>query len=92
LVRGKETDLWRKCQLVTSRAMGQGDLVLREAADLVRPHGHVVIYKGPSFAGEEKDKTMLAADELGYRLVTEHRVVLEAGDPERVIVVFCRER
>src|SRR5690606_20400316 len=67
LVRGKETDLWRKCQLVTCRAMGQGDLVLREAADLVRPHGYVALYKGPAFAGEERERTLAAGEKLGYR-------------------------
>lgn len=92
LVKGKEHDLWRKCQLVTSRAMGQGDLVLREAADLVRPHGHVIIYKGPAYVGDERAATVAAAEELGYRLVTEHRFVLEPGDPERLIIVYCRER
>lgn len=92
LVRGKETDLWRKCQLVTCRAMGQGDLVLREAADLVRPHGYVALYKGPAFAGDERERTLAAGEKLGYRSIAERRVVLEDGDPERIIVIFIRQR
>lgn len=91
-VAGRATDLWRKCQLVTCRAMGQADLVLAEAADLVRPHGHVAIYKGPAFAGDERTRAMAKADELGYRLIAERATVLEDGDPERVIAVFQRLR
>ncbi len=86
------TDLWRKCQLVVSRAMGQAGDVLAEAADLVRPHGHLVIYKGPAFTGEEKAETLTTAGRLGYRFVSERRVKLEDADPERVLVVFERIR
>lgn len=91
-IRGQHHDLWRKCQVVTCRAMGQGDLVLEEAADLVRPHGHVVMSKGPSYVGEERDRTLAAAEKLGYRLVTERGLVLDEGEGERIIAVFCRER
>ena len=92
LIRGKETDLWRRCQLVTCRAMGQGDVVLREAADLVRPHGFVALYKGPGYVGEESDRTLVVAEELGYRRITERKVVLEENDPVRTIIIFNRER
>ncbi|MBA3845219.1 MAG: class I SAM-dependent methyltransferase [Planctomycetes bacterium] len=96
-LRGGETptaapDLWRKCQLVVSRAMGQAGDVLAEAADLVRPHGHVVIYKGPAFAGDEKAATLESGGRLGYRFVAERRVRLDDADPERVLVVFERIR
>jgi 16S rRNA (guanine527-N7)-methyltransferase len=85
-------DLRRRCQLVVSRAMGPAAEVLREAADLVRPNGHLLVFKGPAFAGDEKAEAMAAADELGYRFVAERRSRLDETDPERVLVVFERVR
>jgi 16S rRNA (guanine527-N7)-methyltransferase len=82
--------LHRRCQLVVSRAMAQCDEVLDEAAALLQPHGHCVVFKGPAFAGEERERTMGACARLGYRFVSERRVVLEDGDPERVMVIFER--
>ncbi len=96
-LRGGETtavaagrDLYRHAQLVLCRAMGQAAEVLAESVDLLHRSGHVIIYKGPAFAGEEKAAALAAADRLGFRFVSERRVVLEDGDPERVMVVFQR--
>jgi 16S rRNA (guanine527-N7)-methyltransferase len=83
-------ELRRRCQLVVSRAMGQCDEVLAEAAPLLQGHGHCIVYKGPAFAGEERERTMGGCGRLGYRFLSERRTVLEDGDPERVMVVFER--
>jgi 16S rRNA (guanine527-N7)-methyltransferase len=96
-LRGGETahaapDLRRRCQLVVCRAMGQADTVLVEAADLLHKSGHLVIYKGPAFAGEEKQTAVTACEALGYRFIGERRVTLEESDPERVMAVFQRNR
>jgi 16S rRNA (guanine527-N7)-methyltransferase len=88
----KASGLRRSCQLVTCRAMGQASLILEEAADLLEKSGHLVIYKGPAFAGDERQAALAACTGLGYRFVSERRVVLEDGDPERVMVVFERNR
>jgi 16S rRNA (guanine527-N7)-methyltransferase len=82
--------LYRACQLVVSRAMGAGDLVLAEAAPLLMPHGHCVLAKGPSWPGPERDAARAAAPGLGYRVVAEQQVVLEDGDPRRWLVAFER--
>lgn len=94
-LRGGETarlapDLRGRCQLVVSRAMGQCDEVLSEASPLLGNHGHCIVYKGPAFAGKERERTLLYAEELGYRFVDDRRVSLDEGDPERVMVVFER--
>jgi 16S rRNA (guanine527-N7)-methyltransferase len=83
-------ELRRRCQLVVCRAMGQAAEVLAEAADLLHKSGHLAIYKGPAFAGEERDHALAAAGRLGYRFVSDRRVVLEDGDPERLIVIYQR--
>ncbi len=89
---GKAPDLRRRCQLVTCRAMGQAAEVLAEAADLLHKSGHLALYKGPAFAGDERAAALSVCARLGYRFVTEHRVMLDEGDPERVMVVFERIR
>jgi 16S rRNA (guanine527-N7)-methyltransferase len=89
-VVGRADDIRRRCQLVTCRAMGQAVEVLQEAAQLLHKSGFCVIYKGPAFAGEEKAVAEKACDELGYRYVSERRVILEDGDPERVMVIYQR--
>jgi 16S rRNA (guanine527-N7)-methyltransferase len=83
-------ELHRRCQLVVNRAMGQADEVLAEAAPLLRPHGHLLIWKGPAFEGQERDRAAAAAPKLGYRVVGVRRLTLVAGDPERVLA--CYER
>jgi 16S rRNA (guanine527-N7)-methyltransferase len=90
--RIKADDLRRSCQLVTCRAMGQAEAVLTEAADLLEKSGHLVIYKGPAFAGDERQAALMACDRLGYRFVSERLVTLEDGDPERVMAIFQRIR
>ena len=83
-------DLRRRCQLVVCRAMGQASEILAECADLLHKSGHCVIYKGPAFAGDERDTAQTTASKLGYRYVSERRVVLEEGDPERVMAIYQR--
>lgn len=82
--------LSRRCQLVTSRAMGQAAEVLQQAAPLLRRHGNLLIWKGPAFAGEEREAALKACPRLGFRHVADRAVVLEPGDPERIIAVFER--
>jgi 16S rRNA (guanine527-N7)-methyltransferase len=83
-------DLHRRCQLVTCRAMGQADEILAEAAPLLRPHGHLLLYKGPAYAGEERSRAHGSAPRCGFRVLGERSLVLEDGDPERVIAAFER--
>jgi 16S rRNA (guanine527-N7)-methyltransferase len=83
-------ELRRRCQLVVCRAMGQAAEVLAESADLLHKSGHLVIYKGPAFAGDERTVALAAAVKHGFRFVSERSCVLEEGDPERVMVVFQR--
>jgi 16S rRNA (guanine527-N7)-methyltransferase len=94
-LRGSEVgrsapDLQRNCQLVVCRAMGQAVEVLKESSMLLRKSGHLIIYKGPSFAGDEKAASLKACDDLGFRFIGEKRVKLEDEDPERVMAVFQR--
>jgi 16S rRNA (guanine527-N7)-methyltransferase len=88
----KAVELRRSCQLVTCRAMGRAAAVLEEAADLLHKSGHLVLYKGPAFAGAERDEALRACDRLGYRLVNQRQLVLEEGDPGRVMAIFQRLR
>lgn len=95
-LRGLETprtapDLRGKCQLVTSRAMAQAVEVLTEAAPLLRRHGHCIIYKGPAYLGEERKSALIRSTKLGYRHVADRSLVLEPGDPERILTVFERQ-
>ncbi|GDY13766.1 ribosomal RNA small subunit methyltransferase G [Planctomycetota bacterium] len=83
-------ELHRKCQLVTSRAMGAGDEVLAEAAPLIHHHGHCLLFKGPSWLGAEREAALAAAPRCGFRFVAEREVVLEDGDPPRLLVCFQR--
>ena len=48
------------------------------------------MYKGPSFISEEKSDAMRVCSNFGYRFVNQQAVVLEEGDPERLLVVFQR--
>lgn len=83
-------DLHRHCQLVVNRAMGQADEVLAEVAPLLRPHGHLLIWKGPAFEGTERDRAAAAAPKLGFRVLGVRRVVLDDGDPERLLAAYQR--
>ena len=83
-------DLRQKCQIVTSRAMAQAAEVLTEAAPLLKPHGYCLIFKGPAFDGPERTAAKAICPRLGYRFVSERRIALDAGDPERVVVVYER--
>jgi 16S rRNA (guanine527-N7)-methyltransferase len=89
-VQAAGADLHHRCHIVTSRAMAQAAEVLREAAPLLQRHGHCLIFKGPAFDGEERAAAKAACPKLGFRFVSERRVALEAGDPERVVVVYER--
>lgn len=89
-VAGTAPHLHRRCQLVVNRAMGQADEVLAEAAPLLRPHGHLLIWKGPAFEGEERDRAAAAAPKLGYRVVGVRRLRLTDEDPERLIAAYER--
>ena len=89
-VIARAADLRRGCQLVTCRAMGQAIEVLHESVHLLRKGGFLVIWKGPAFAGDEKLLALSACNQLGFNFIGERSVVLEEGDPERVMVIFQR--
>lgn len=93
--RGREvakaaTDLWRKTQVVVSRAAGPVDRMLEETMHMVEPHGHLVIAKGPNYGGEEQERAEVTARKCGYVWVADNAIVLEPGDPERRILIFER--
>jgi 16S rRNA (guanine527-N7)-methyltransferase len=83
-------DLYKKCQLVVNRAMGQADEVLAEVAPLLRLHGHLLLWKGPAFEGQERDRAAAAAPKLGFKVLGVRRLHLVEGDPERLLA--CYER
>eukprot|EP00698_Gefionella_okellyi_P000224 TRINITY_DN1018_c0_g2_i4.p2 TRINITY_DN1018_c0_g2~~TRINITY_DN1018_c0_g2_i4.p2 ORF type:complete len:251 (+),score=51.20 TRINITY_DN1018_c0_g2_i4:1537-2289(+) len=84
----KAGHLVKRCQMVTCRAMAQSAEVLKESAAFLRPGGYAMLYKGPAFAGDEKQTALAACGRLGYKFIREFRMTLEEGDPERVIAVF----
>ena len=88
----RDPQLKRTCQLVVSRAMGPTSDVLVEAAPLLHRSGHLVVYKGPAYPGEEEQQALETCKAIGYRPISQRWVALEAGDPERVQVVFERVR
>ncbi|MEK7413402.1 MAG: RsmG family class I SAM-dependent methyltransferase [Planctomycetota bacterium] len=83
-------ELHRRCQLVVNRAMGPAAEILAESAPLLRPHGHLVIWKGLAFAGKERDEAAAKAPKLGFRVVGIRRLQLLEGDPERLLVTYER--
>jgi 16S rRNA (guanine527-N7)-methyltransferase len=89
-VRHAAPELFRTCQLVVSRAMGAGALVLEEAAPMLKSHGYCLLYKGPSWPEAEKAEAMGKAVGLGFRFVAERSLHLEDGDPERWLIAFER--
>jgi 16S rRNA (guanine527-N7)-methyltransferase len=94
-LRGSEVaraapDLHHRCQLVVNRAMGQADEVLAEVAPLLRQHGHLLLWKGPAFEGQERDRAAAAAPKLGFRVLGVRRLHLVEGDPERLIACYQR--
>lgn len=89
-VKRAAPELFRRCQLVVCRAMGQAAEVLAEANAMLQKSGHLILYKGPAFSGDEKSVALKACDELGFRFIGEKRVKLEDDDPERVMAVFQR--
>jgi 16S rRNA (guanine527-N7)-methyltransferase len=86
----RDPRLHRRCQLVTSRAMAETVECMREAAPLLRRHGHLMVWKGPAFAAEERPAVNAACAQYGWRLVAERPHRLEESDPERVLVVLER--
>jgi 16S rRNA (guanine527-N7)-methyltransferase len=86
----RDTALRRACQLVVSRAMAAAAEVLAEAAPLLQKSGHLVIYKGPSYPGDEEQQAIAACKAHGFRPISQRWVQLDAADPERVQVIFQR--
>lgn len=82
--------LHRRCQLVVNRAMGPAAEILAEAAPLLRPHGHLLIWKGPAFEGQERDEAASKAPRMGFRVLGVRRLRLEDSDPERLLVAYER--
>jgi 16S rRNA G527 N7-methylase RsmG len=70
--------------------MGQAVEVLHESVHLLHKGGFLVIWKGPAFAGEEKNAALSVCNQLGFNFIGERRVILDEGDPERVMVIFQR--
>ncbi len=84
--------LKRNCQLVVCRAMGQAAEILAEAGPLLQKSGHLVIYKGPAYSGDEEHTAVEACRHLGFRAISQRWVKLDEGDPERVQVIFEKIR
>ena len=73
---------------MVSRAAAAVDKLLLECAQLLSKHGYLVAAKGPKYLDDEHEAALAQAKKSGYRFVSKHGVVLEEGDPERLLVVF----
>ena len=81
-------DLHESCQLVVSRAAGPAQRIIEEAAPLLMSEGHLVLAKGPGFVGDESAEANKARKQFGFKAAREEYVQLEAGDPERLILIY----
>lgn len=85
-------DLYRRCQLVSTRATGNVIAMAREAVDMLCPGGLLVVWQGPSC-----DSAMLATIKealIGrgspWTHLHAHPYQLSAEDPQRVLVSLER--
>jgi len=93
--RGREAasqapGLYRKCKLVTARAVGKAAEILPDAAELLDIDGLLLLLKGPAYPVKERDDFLDAMPKFGFELMEEHRLVLDDDDPERWIVIAIR--
>jgi 16S rRNA (guanine527-N7)-methyltransferase len=71
--------LFRSCPLVVSRAAGPMDEVMAEARFILRPGGHLLLWKGLDMEADEVQKGRLAAQRYNYKEVRRLRWVLGSG-------------
>ena len=83
-------DLRRSQGWICARAVADASLLLREAAGLLAPGGLLVLYKGPSYLGEEAARCREAAARLGYVAAGLERVTADPADGERLLAGFRR--
>lgn len=90
--RGREArharpDLAGRCALVAARAVGKAEKLLLETVDLLRRDGFLVLLKGPTFAEDERQGLLEAAEPNGFSFEHEMSVTLDEDDPDRFIVL-----
>ncbi len=90
--RGREAahhrpDLYRKCTLVTARAVGPASENLLDAAELLKNDGHLIMMKGPNFLKDEGTDFETACRKTGFELQEILPIALDDQDPDRYIVI-----
>jgi 16S rRNA (guanine527-N7)-methyltransferase len=91
--RGREAEraapeLAGRCGLVVSRATGSPADLVPEIQPLLAPGGRAVIWQGPSHDDAARKAVADLPKRNRLRIIEEHVVVLEDGDPERRLVVL----
>ncbi len=94
--RGREVgahrpDLRQNCDLVTARAVGKAAELLREASELLRAGGYLILLKGPNFITAESDEFNHACQKFNFELQDIHPIALAETDPDRYVVVSRRK-
>lgn len=87
-VRSAAKDIAGQCELVTARAVAQADKLLVESQHFFSRGGYLVIYKGPAYTGEERQRAEKVCIKSGFRAVDVHTLRLTADGEERHIAVF----
>lgn len=90
--RGREVarqrpDLYRKCALVTARAVGPASENLLDAAELLKKDGLLILMKGPNFLKDENEDFTEACRKNGFELQEIFPIALDDQDPDRYIVI-----
>jgi 16S rRNA (guanine527-N7)-methyltransferase len=84
-------DLHGSCQLVVARAVGQAELLIREAAGLLESGGCLLLLKGPSYLGEEHERALAAAAAMRLRYEQTTEIALVAGEAPRLLLVYRKQ-
>ncbi len=82
-LRAQDSDLDHGFDLVTSKAVGTLGAVVEQTAELLRPGGALVVWKGHDLDSEERDEGRRAARSCGLRPLDD--IAYEAYRPSRLI-------
>ncbi|NMA43174.1 MAG: 16S rRNA (guanine(527)-N(7))-methyltransferase RsmG [Oligosphaeraceae bacterium] len=77
-----------QCALVMARAVGTAADLLPDAEQLLRPGGHLLLFKGPRFLQEEKEHFESVCRRLNFNLELITPVNLEQLGQERCLVLI----
>ena len=94
--RGREAkraapQLYRRCQLVVSRAAAAVDKLLIECVELLAHKGHLIAFQGPGYDEAAHERALNVAEQKGYRFVTITGLQLLPEAPERMLITFQRD-